>query len=110
MLDTIKTLLKEVDDFTPKSKKELEEFRLRYLGKKGKISAFFDAFKDVPAENKKEFGQAINALKQNTQKKVNLFKSSFKANFTSLTIKNFLPLNLQYFLNKFISLIFNFLL
>ena len=95
MLDTIKTLLKEVDDFTPKSKKELEEFRLRYLGKKGKISALFDAFKDVPAENKKEFGQAINTLKQNTQKKVNLFKSSFKTNVSKEKIDLTRPVSLD---------------
>ncbi len=95
MLDTIKTLLKEVDDFTPKSKKELEEFRLRYLGKKGKISAFFDAFKDIPAENKKEFGQAINTLKQNTQKKVNLFKSSFKTNLSKEKIDLTRPVSLD---------------
>ena len=36
MLDTVKNLLKEVDSFTPKSKEELESFRLAYLGKKRK--------------------------------------------------------------------------
>ena len=58
MLDTVKNLLKEVDSFTPKSKEELESFRLAYLGKKGKLNDLFSAFKYVPNEQKKEFGLA----------------------------------------------------
>ncbi len=78
MLESVKKLLKEVDSFTPKSKEELESFRLAYLGKKGKLNAFFSAFKDVPNEEKKEFGQAINTLKQNAQAKVDQYKEDFE--------------------------------
>ncbi len=77
MLDSVKNLLKEVDSFTPKSKEELESFRLAYLGKKGKLNGLFSAFKDVPNEQKKEFGQAINTLKQNAQAKVDQYKDTF---------------------------------
>ena len=77
MLDSVKNLLKEVDSFTPKSKEELESFRLAYLGKKGKLNDLFSAFKDVPNEQKKEFGLAINTLKQNAQAKVNQYKDTF---------------------------------
>ena len=38
MLDTVRQLLKKVDDFIPKSEKEAEEFRLVFLGKKGKLN------------------------------------------------------------------------
>ncbi len=77
MLDSVKNLLKEVDSFTPKSKEELESFRLAYLGKKGKLNDFFSAFKDVPNKQKKEFGQAINTLKKNAQAKVDQYKDTF---------------------------------
>ena len=77
MLEKVRGLLKEVEKFTPKSEKENEEFRLKFLGKKGEMNALFAAFKEVPNEGKKEFGQAINTLKQNAQAKVDTFKGSF---------------------------------
>ena len=78
MLETVKGLLKEVDGFIPKSEGELEGFRLKFLGKKGKMNELFAAFKSVPKESKKEFGQAINMLKQNSQAKVDEYKGSFE--------------------------------
>ena len=77
MLEKVKILLQEVEKFIPKSEKETEEFRLKFLGKKGEMNTFFAAFKDIPNENKKEFGKAINSLKQNAQAKVDAFKGNF---------------------------------
>jgi len=77
MLEKVKILLNEVENFIPKSEMEIEEFRLKFLGKKGEMNALFAAFKEVPNKNKKEFGQAINTLKQNAQAKVDAFKGSF---------------------------------
>ena len=77
MLDKVTQLLQKAEGFTPKSKKELEEFRLSFLGKKGFLNELFAAFKDVSIENKKEFGQAINKLKQSVQSKIEEFKGSF---------------------------------
>ena len=74
MLETIKGLLKEVETFSPKSEKEVEYFRLKFLGKKGKLNELFDAFKKTPNKNKKEFGRAINTLKKNAQEQVNKYK------------------------------------
>jgi phenylalanyl-tRNA synthetase alpha chain len=79
MLEAVKELLLEVEKFVPKSATELEDFRLSFLGKKGKMNKLFTAFKDVPNENKKEFGQTINTLKQNAQAKVDQYKGSFEA-------------------------------
>ncbi len=78
MLEKVRGLLQEVESFIPKSEKEIEEFRLHFLGKKGKMNEFFAAFKEVPNESKKEFGQAINTLKQNAQAKVDEYKGSFE--------------------------------
>ena len=78
MLERVRILLKEVENFVPKSEKETEEFRLKFLGKKGEMNALFAAFKEVPNESKKEFGQAINTLKQNAQSKVDAYKGSFE--------------------------------
>ena len=78
MLEKVRELLQEVESFVPKSEKELEAFRLSFLGKKGNLNDLFAAFKDVPNESKKEFGQAINTLKQNAKAKVDEYKGSFE--------------------------------
>ena len=78
MLEKVRELLQEVEAFVPKSEKELEAFRLSFLGKKGKMNELFAAFKDVSNENKKGIGQAINTLKQKALTKVEEYKGSFE--------------------------------
>ena len=41
MLEKVKILLQEVEKFIPKSEKETEEFRLKFLGKKGEMNTLF---------------------------------------------------------------------
>jgi phenylalanyl-tRNA synthetase alpha chain len=95
MLETVRNLLIEVDTFIPKSEKEIEDFRLKFLGKKGKMNELFNAFKMAPNESKKEFGQAINTLKKNAQQKVNTFKGSFEITKLSEKIDFSKPVNLD---------------
>ena len=70
MIDKIKEYIAEVEEFTTKSKDELEDFRIKYLGKKGLLNDFFAEFKNVANDQKKEFGQAINTWKKSTENKV----------------------------------------
>lgn len=42
----------------------LERFRIQYLGTKGELKALMSLMKDVPKEQKRDFGQNANALKQ----------------------------------------------
>ena len=79
MIEKVKILLNEVEIFHPKSKEEVEIFRLKYLGKKGEMNELFKILKDIPSQNKKEFGQKINLLKKNVQLKIDLHKDSFIA-------------------------------
>ena len=78
MLSKIESLVKKVTSFSPKSEKELEDFRISFLGKKGYVTDLFGDFKTVPDSEKKEFGQAINNLKQLVQKKIASLKGGFK--------------------------------
>ena len=48
---------------------ELEELRIKFLGRKGLVSQLFESLKDVSKENKREVGQALNQLKIHTQSK-----------------------------------------
>ena len=78
MIDKIKGLLNETEAFTVKTAEELENFRLKYLSKKGSISLLFNDFKTVPNEQKKLVGQEINKLKQFAQQKFDAFKESLE--------------------------------
>ena len=80
MLDKVKILLEEVSSYSPQNPEELEQFRIQYLGKKGKMNDLFAAFKEVPNDQKKAFGQALNQLKQAIQDKLDEGKASFSEN------------------------------
>ena len=67
MKEIISRALLEIESFSAKSLAELEEFRIKYLGKKGLLNSLFEDFKSVPAEEKKETGQLINQLKNKVQ-------------------------------------------
>lgn len=78
MLDKIKQLQEEVRKFTTNSLDELDQFRIRMMGKKGEVTLLFGEFKEVPAEMKKEVGQAINVLKDEVQTKLKTLLSELK--------------------------------
>ena len=80
MLQKVKELLVEVSSYSPKNVEELEQFRIQYLGKKGLMNDLFAAFKEVPNEQKKDFGQALNQLKKAIQDKLEEGKQSFSDN------------------------------
>jgi len=77
MLNQIKALQEEIAAITASNKEETEELRIKYLSKKGLVSKLFDDFKNVPAEEKKAIGAAINELKNFALDKINSLKDSF---------------------------------
>ncbi|MFW5753326.1 MAG: phenylalanine--tRNA ligase subunit alpha [Marinilabiliaceae bacterium] len=78
MLDKIQQLLEEVKNLTASSADEAEQLRIKYLSKKGMIPQLFNEFKNVPNDQKKEVGQAINELKNTAQEKINELKEQFE--------------------------------
>ncbi|TVZ15942.1 phenylalanine--tRNA ligase subunit alpha [Maribacter sp. MAR_2009_72] len=74
MIDKIKEQIAEVNSFTADNLEAVETFRIKYLGKKGILNDFFAEFKNVPNEQKKEFGQTINELKQAATEKFESLK------------------------------------
>ena len=76
MIDHIKKLIKEADEFSADSLSAVEDFRVKFLGKKGVLNDLFEEFKAVPNDEKKAYGQAINELKKAAQEKVNALKKS----------------------------------
>lgn len=78
MIEQIRKYIEEVNVFVAQTPKEVEEFRIRFLGKKGILNDLFTQFKSVPNEQKKEFGQVVNELKNLVNDKVTTFKESFE--------------------------------
>jgi len=79
MLEKIKALKAEIEQASVSAKEEVEELRIKYISKKGLVGQLFNEFKDVPAEIKREVGQAINELKEFATSKINELKDNFEA-------------------------------
>lgn len=82
MIDKIKEQISEVNAFTTDNLADVESFRIKYLGKKGILNDFFAEFKNVPNEQKKEFGQTINELKQAATEKVEALKETLENSYS----------------------------
>lgn len=71
-IDAIKNA--HIEQFKNKAA-EVEDFRIRYLGKKGLIAQLFEQFKSIPGDQKKEIGIALNQLKNAATAKVEEFRA-----------------------------------
>ena len=78
MTETIKAHIEQVKAFQTDNKEQLEAFRIKYLGSKGLLKDFFAEFKNVPNEQKKEFGQVINELKTSAEEKVKTIQDALE--------------------------------
>ena len=63
MSNSIEEIKKEVEAFVVSSETELEAFRMRFISRKSVIGELFGDMKSVPAEERKAYGQNVNALK-----------------------------------------------
>jgi phenylalanyl-tRNA synthetase alpha chain len=78
MLQKVTDLLQEISSISLKTAEEIENFRLKYLSKKGIISELFEDFRNIPASEKKEVGQKLNILKSTALGKYSSAKSDFE--------------------------------
>ena len=83
MIDEIKKYIAEAEAFQATTLDEVEQFRIKVLGSKGLLKEYFAKFKSVPNEQKKEFGQTINAWKNAAENKVAELKESLQDNAAS---------------------------
>ena len=62
--DKIKQYTQEIEQFTPASAADVENFRLKFLVSKGIIKDLFEEFKTVSNEEKRVLGKVLNEFKQ----------------------------------------------
>ena len=77
MQEKIRNMLEEIESFKAKNPVEAENFRIKFLGKKGILADLFADFKNVPGEEKKATGLLLNELKTRIQEKLDSFRASF---------------------------------
>ena len=95
MLKKVQELVSKVNNYTPVSEEDLNNFRIEYLGKKGVLNNLFSSFKKVPSEQKKEFGSSINSLKSLVIEKIESYKNSFEYEETGNEIDLSKPVSLD---------------
>jgi len=76
MEDKIKKNIQEIKEFKSDSIVEIEDFRVKFLGKKGLLNSYFVEFKSLDSSEKKNAGRLLNELKTLAQDKVEALKAS----------------------------------
>ena len=79
LIEKIEALKEQIKTLTASNEAALEELRIKYLSKKGELTALFNEFKTVPADQKREVGQRMNELKTLATERINALRESFKA-------------------------------
>ena len=78
--EKIQDLLSQVADLQATNAEQLEALRIKYLSKKGLVTELFNEFREVPKEEKREIGQALNALRQAYEARINELREAVEAN------------------------------
>ena len=82
MIEKINSLKETIAQLSASNEAEVEALRIKYLSKKGEISLLFNDFRNVPAEQKKEIGQALNILKNQATERINELREALSSNET----------------------------
>ena len=77
--DKVQAVIDQINDSEPKTAAELEQFRIQYLGSKNVIKSLFGLIKEVPNEQKREFGQLVNKAKSTAEAKFEALKAALES-------------------------------
>ncbi len=78
MNEKITSVKNELTAFEVKTPRQLEEFRIRFLGSRGIVKQLFAALKTVPNEQKREVGQLLNGLRTEIQDRYEFLKNQLE--------------------------------
>jgi phenylalanyl-tRNA synthetase alpha chain len=86
MKDKIQAIQSEIEAFDISNASALEQFRIQFVGRKGRLADLFDGLKDVAAESRREVGQALNGLKNLAETKFAEAQEEFAGTDSSIEI------------------------
>jgi len=70
MFDKVKDILAEIQSASPNTAEEIEQFRIKYLGSKNILKPLMGEIRNIPNEQKKEYGQLVNETKKAAEQKL----------------------------------------
>lgn len=73
--DKIEAIRQQLKELQAATADDAEAARIKYLSRKGLVTALFDEFKEVPAELKRELGKSLNDLKTQAQARIEELKA-----------------------------------
>jgi len=79
MIDKVNSYLAEVKNASVSTEDELEQFRIKFIGRNNVLNELFSEFKNVPSEQKRELGPALNQLKNLAQQRLKDLSKSLSA-------------------------------
>ena len=82
MLEKINTLKEQIAALTATNAEAIEALRIKYLSKKGEVSALFNDFRTVPSEQEREIGQKLNELKTLATERINALRDALASTDT----------------------------
>lgn len=91
MLEKVQQLTSEIQNAVAQTAEEVENFRLKFVGRNNIINDLFEEFKKVPAEEKRTLGPALNQLKNSAQEKLKELSSSLNSTGATVDIDVTLP-------------------
>ena len=89
MIDELERLKGEISDFKAKSSEEIEQFRIKFLGRQGVFKDLSANFRTVANEQKKEVGIKLNELKNLVQNKIENFSTIAETSSGEASVKDF---------------------
>lgn len=79
MIEKINQLKAEIASLNPTTAEEVENIRIKFLSKKGKLTEIFNEFRNVSNEDKKTIGKEINSIKSDLQTKLENWKNDLQS-------------------------------
>ncbi|MFZ4426774.1 MAG: phenylalanine--tRNA ligase subunit alpha [Saprospiraceae bacterium] len=78
-MQTLRTILQEIENAQPANADELEQFRIRFIGSKNILKPLMGEIRNVPNENKREYGQLLNQAKELAESRYALLHQALEA-------------------------------
>jgi phenylalanyl-tRNA synthetase alpha chain len=75
-MTNLQEIASEIESYVINNAKQAEDFRIKFIGSKGLIKELYGELKNVPADQKREFGQQVNQLKTLADEKYNASKEN----------------------------------
>jgi phenylalanyl-tRNA synthetase alpha chain len=85
MIEKLRIVEKEINETILNSAEDTEQFRLKYLSRKGLLNDLFEEFKTIPNDQKKETGKVMNLVKQAAQQKFDEAQQMFETSVDDKT-------------------------